>query len=112
MARRGSVKALSVEHEEFIARLFHGKRSASSGAAVTDNGDVRCERWLIECKMTGNPSEVSKKSAVAKDFEKIATEAYAEGRDPMLALRYFDPDSKLANVDGWVDLAVMRAQDV
>ena len=39
-------------------------------------------------------------------MEKMADEAYAEGKDPALALRYFCPDSPLASYDGWVDLTV------
>lgn len=111
MARRGSVKALSVEHEEYIADLFGGRRSPSSGGALHDPGDVRAAPYLIECKMTGTPAETSKKSKLAKDFEKIAQEAHPEGLDPMLALRYYDEDSPLANREGWVDLVVMRASD-
>jgi hypothetical protein len=51
------------------------------------------------------------KPKVLKEFEKIAVEAYAEGREPALALRYFAPDSALANVDGWVDLMVRSVGD-
>lgn len=112
MAKRGTVKALSVQHEEFVAYLFEGRRSPSSGGAAHDPGDVRADPWLIECKMTGNPSEVSRKSKLAQDFEKIAEEAYGKGLDPMVALRYYDPDSPIANNEGWCDLVVMRAQDV
>lgn len=111
MAKRGTVKALSVEHEDFIAYLFGGKRSRSSGAAPGDPGDVRADPWLVECKMTGNPSAVSKKSRLVRDFEKVAQEAAQKGVDPMVALRYYDPDSPIANNEGWCDLVVMRAQD-
>jgi hypothetical protein len=111
MAKRGSVKALSVEHENFIAYLFGGRRSRSSGAAPGDPGDVRADPWLAECKMTGNPSEIGKRPGVASQFEKIAKEAAQKGLDPMLALRWYDPDSPLANRDGWCDLVVMKATD-
>lgn len=51
------------------------------------------------------------KPKVLKEFEKIAVEAYAEGRTPALALRYCAPDSILADADGWVDLIVRTVGD-
>ena len=107
MARRGTSKRLSVDHEETIARAYDGTRSPSSGGAAHDNGDVRCPKLLIECKATMQET----KSKVLKEFEKIAKEAYAEGLDPALALRYFAPDSILADVDGFVDLIVRTVGD-
>lgn len=107
MAPRGSRKRLSVDHEEAIARAYGGKRSPSSGGAAHDYGDVRCPDQLIECKATMQET----KPKVLKEFEKIAVEAYAEGREPALALRYFAPDSILADTDGWVDLMVRRVAD-
>lgn len=112
MARRGSTKALSVEQEEHIARLFRGKRSASSGAAANDAGDVRAKRVLIECKMTkGTTAKPKKPPKWVKDFEKITQEAYAEGRDPVLAFRFYDPESVLSDPSGYIDLTVRRASE-
>jgi hypothetical protein len=111
VAKKGTTKALSVEQEDFIARHYRGKRSASSGAADNDQGDVRCPTQLIECKMTGAPGKTPKKAKLVREFEKIADEAWSEGRTPMMALRYFDPDSTLASRDGWVDLAVRLVRD-
>jgi hypothetical protein len=107
MARRGTSKRLSVDHEEAIARAYGGKRSPSSGGAAHDYGDVRCPTVLIECKATMQEA----KPKVLKEFEKIAVEAYAEGREPALALRYYAPDSILADTDGWVDLIVRTVGD-
>lgn len=112
MARKGSSKELSVRHEEWVAKYFGGKRSKSSGGAGHDSGDVRTPNWLIECKMTGNPLKPSRLPKFAQQFEKIANEAYQEGSRPMLALRWYVPDSKLADSDGWVDLIVLRPEDV
>lgn len=106
MARRGTSKRLSVDHEEFIARAYGGKRSASSGGAAHDAGDVRCPTLLIECKATMKPPK-----KILDEFEKIAQEAYAEGNTPALALRYYAPDSPLASVDGYVDLMVRTVGD-
>lgn len=110
MAKRGSVKALSVEQEEHIARLYGGRRSASSGAADNDSGDVRASDHLFECKLTGGPGRPAK-STLLKQFEKVAQEAYAEGKDPVVALRFYSPDSPLANPKGWVDLVVRLAEE-
>jgi hypothetical protein len=107
MARRGTSKRLSVDHEEAIARAYGGARSPSSGGAAHDYGDVRCPTALIECKATMAES----RPKVLKEFEKIAVEAYAEGREPALALRYYAPESILADVDGFVDLIVRRVAD-
>jgi hypothetical protein len=92
VARRGSTKRRSVDHEDYIARLYNGKRSASSGGADNDNGDVRSETLLIECKMTGGPGEKPKPlPKFVQHLEKVAEEAYLEGREPVVALRYFAP---------------------
>jgi hypothetical protein len=110
MSARGSSKALSVAHEQWIAKRYGGTRSASSGAADNDQGDVRTEAELIECKLTGRPGAPSK-AGLLKTFEKVAKEAYSEGRDPMVALRFYAPDSIAADNDGWVDLTVRMTSD-
>lgn len=109
MAKRGSNKALSVGQEDYIAKMYGGKRSPSSGGAENDQGDVRTPTELIEAKTTGGPGRVPKKKAtIVRTFEKVFLEATSEGREAVLALRYFDPESPLADVRGWVDLAVRR----
>ena len=113
MARRGTTKQLSIEQEDYVARQYGGKRSPSSGAASHDYGDVRTPHGkntrgqLIECKGAGSPAHPLKvKPALLSVFEKIAQEAFAEGREPMLAFRYHCPDSFLADREGWIDLSV------
>lgn len=106
MAKRGSTKALSVIQEDRIAALYEGRRSASSGAADNDQGDVRCPRLLIECKMT-----MGKPPAWLKDFEKVTQEAYSEGREPVMAFRFYKPESVLADREGYIDLTVRRSVD-
>lgn len=106
MARRGTSKYFSVRHEEAIARAYDGTRSPSSGGAAHDAGDVRGASELIECKASMKPAK-----KLIEEFEKITKEAYAEGRTPALALRYFAPESILADVDGWIDLIVRRVGD-
>jgi hypothetical protein len=112
MAPRGSKKARSVEHEDFIADLYGGERSRSSGGADHQKGDVRLtdEDTLFECKTTGEPGKPAK-STLVKEMGKIADEAWATGRDPALALRFYMPDCELADNGGWVDLVVRLAGD-
>lgn len=110
MATRGSSKQLSLQHEYHIGHLFHGLVSLSSGAAEHDAGDVRCKHILIECKMTGHPGKPPKRlPKFIQQLEEITTDAWSEGKDSALALRYYAPDSRLANAGGWVDVVVMLA---
>jgi hypothetical protein len=120
MAIRGSKKARSVQQEDKIAKTYNGKRSASSGAADNDAGDVRAAEHLIECKYTGGPDMdfnreqkglPVRRSKLLKDFEKVAREAWEEGRDPVVTLREWAPESKLAGKDGWVDFTVRLLSD-
>lgn len=105
-------KARSIDHERHVARLYVGERSASSGASFRDVGDVETDELAIECKETGGPGRkpISKPRIVTL-LEALARQAYANGKDPVLAMRYYLPDSPLADVNGWVDLAV-RPLDV
>lgn len=112
MAVRGTKKELSVRQEEYIARSYQGKRSESSGGAAHDAGDVRMAKSLCECKYTGSPGEPLKgQPKILKEFEKVAREAWSEGRDPMMALRIYWPESPLANKEGWVDFTVRLTTD-
>jgi hypothetical protein len=106
-------KELSKQHEEHVAWIFNGQRSRSSGASDTDKGDVRVKssKTLIECKLTGAPGGPSKRTTLLRNMEKVADEAWAESKDPAVALRLFCPESPLANVDGWVDMVVRLASD-
>lgn len=112
MAQRGSPKDRSVEHEEFIASIYGGSRSRSSGASLTDKGDVRPwdEDTLFECKTTGEPGN-PKRSTLIQIMEKIWDEAAECGREPAIAMRYFDPSSPLASRKGWVDFTVRLSND-
>jgi hypothetical protein len=61
--------------------------------------------------MTGGPGEKPKPlPKFVQHLEKVAEEAYLEGREPVVALRYFAPTSILANPQGWIDVAVRPAQ--
>lgn len=118
MAARGSNKARSVEHEEFIARHYGGQRNAGSGALDTEHGDVVTATTIFECKMTGEPKLCKhhlpwhsceacyRKPTMVARMEKVWDEAAEVGKDGALALRFYDPESPLANGYGFVDLVV------
>lgn len=111
MAKHGTSKALSILHEDKVAKDYNGKRSPSSGGADNDSGDVRTSVDLFECKMTGGPERTNRKPKLLQTLEKITEEAYSEGRKPVLALRYFDTESILSDTDGWIDLIVRPLGD-
>lgn len=112
MAKRGTSKYKSVQQEQYIALIYGGKQSPSSGAADNDQGDVRTPTTLIECKVTGGPGKGGPRSPrMVRWLEKVSLEAWEEGRDPALALRFYDPESALADRDGWIDLVVRLASD-
>lgn len=111
MAKRGTIKRHSVDQEDYVARTYGGIRSPSSGAANNDSGDVRTEKDLFECKVTGSPGKEPKRTTLLRIFEKIAEEAYAEGRSPVVALRFWCPDSILSDTHGWVDLSVRLLEE-
>jgi hypothetical protein len=106
-------KDVSRLHERTVASYYGGVPSRSSGASDTDKGDVRVKssRTIFECKATGAPGGESKYTTVIRQLEKVADEAWSEGKSPALALRYFCPDSPLASVDGWLDLTVRLTKD-
>lgn len=114
MATWGGDKALSNAHEDFVAALYGGRRSASSGAADTDAGDVRVrgQNTLFECKRRGSTAKpLSSTPGIVTQMEKINDEAAAEGYEPALALRFYLPDSILADRSGWVDIVCRLAHD-
>lgn len=117
MAPRGSKKELSQRHERYIACVYGGRVSPSSGGAVTDEGDVyiASENVLVECKaqfgeLVGNKPV---RATLLKQFAKVAMEATDKQAEPVMALRYYAPDSFIADDEGWVDLTVrLTADDV
>jgi hypothetical protein len=110
-------KKLSKEHEEFVARWVDGRRSPSSGASVTDKGDVKTDGLpvdlVFECKgkFGERTGQTKVKSVLVNQMEKVADEAWSEDKDPAIALRFYMPDSTLADSKGYVDLIVFRMAD-
>lgn len=94
-----------------MALHYDGVRSRSSGGADNDQGDVRTTTSLFECKYTGGPGEPIKRPKLLKEMEKVALEAWQEGREPVVALRFYDPDSRLSGSDGYIDMTVRLMHD-
>lgn len=111
MAKRGTSKWHSILHEDFIAAAYGGRRSRTSGAADHEDGDVVCDEVLIECKMSGVKSPAKSASVKLDVLEKIAAEAYSVGKTPLMALRMRNPESFLADRDGFVDVMVRLVRD-
>jgi len=68
--------------EHRVARAVGGRRVSGSGASMFSKGDVRADRFLIECKRTVHGSIGVKKVWL----DKIAREAAAAGKEPALAI--------------------------
>lgn len=112
MAKKGSTKQTSLDQENYVAKAYSGKRSPSSGAADNDLGDVRTQADLIECKAKGSPLHPLKRiPVILQQFEQAAEDAHLEGLSPVLALRFYHPESPLANPKGWVDLSVRLLEE-
>lgn len=112
MAKRGSNKFRSVEQEEYIAKKISGKRSPSSGASDKDNGDVKNNAYLVECKTTGKYDKPAKSISIkVSDLEKIVDESHIENRIPVLALRIHNPNSPLADANGNIDIMANLLKD-
>ena len=111
MALRGSSKWFADRLERKVAVRYEGIKSPSSGAAASDQGDVRVglpiEGWLIECKHRGSfDKPASSVSVKLNELEKIADEAWSENRNPMMVLSMYAPDSVLADSEGCVLVTV------
>lgn len=119
MAKPGSTKWLSQRQERKVARVYGGQASPSSGAAISDQGDVRVRSGgpdgrgeLFECKHAGTFDKPAKSiSLKLADLEKIADEAWSEGRQPVMVLSMYAPDSVLADADGEVNVTVRLTMD-
>jgi len=72
----------SRKHENRLAKVIDGSRTAASGAFWSRKGDVRSEDLLIEHKWTGKKSKTIKST----ELKKITTEAILDGRTPVFGL--------------------------
>jgi hypothetical protein len=74
-----SRKQMSVEHEEYVAKMLDGKRERASGASITAPGSVT-PTHLIECKVSESGT-LDQRKAVAQDPRGSSyTRASSDGR--------------------------------
>lgn len=79
---------MAQRHENYIAKMYGGRRSASSGASWSDRGDVRFEvrdyEFTSECKATEKKSY----SVKLETWLKIVEEAQEQNRRPCMFIRF------------------------
>lgn len=88
-SRAKTTTELAQRHEGYIARMYGGRRSASSGASWSDRGDVRFEvgdvfDFTAECKATEKKSF----SIKLETWNKIVEEAQEQNRRPTMFVRF------------------------
>lgn len=90
----------SKKHENRLAKVVGGSRTAASGAFWSRKGDVRSEDLLIEHKWTGKLS-FTVKAAV---LEKIVKEAIMDSRMPVLGISLNNENYVLLTEDDFLEL--------
>jgi hypothetical protein len=88
-SRAKTTTELARRHETYIAKMYNGRRSASSGASWADRGDVRFEisenfDFTAECKATEKKSY----SVKLETWNKIIEEAQEQNRRPTMFIRF------------------------
>lgn len=93
------------DQEERVAKKVGGKRVAGSGASDYSKGDVRLDRFLIECKKSEKLSLRIKQEWL----KKISNEARAKEKWPALSIE-IQGESDLLTEKDWVlvPLSVFR----
>ena len=90
----------SKKHENRLAKVVGGSRTAASGAFWSRKGDVRSDDLLIEHKWTGKLS-FTVKAAV---LEKIVKEAIMDSRMPVLGISLNNENYVLLTEDDFLEL--------
>lgn len=98
--------ARAEKHESFIAKMYKGRRSPSSGASWSDRGDVRFDikndfKFTAECKTTEKKSY----SIKLETWNKIVEEAQEQDRRPCMFVRFEDESGQM------IDLVVRSIND-
>ena len=84
-----TVKRRSQKQEKSVAKKFNARVTAASGALWGMKGDVRSDKYLIECKTT----EKDYYTLTAKVWEKIQEEAIQDHmRIPLMVIDLKDTD--------------------
>jgi Holliday junction resolvase len=87
--------SMAQKHENYIAKMYGGRRSPSSGASWSDRGDVRITirddfAFTAECKTTEKKSY----SIKLDTWNKIVEEAQEQNRRPCMFIRFEDESGK------------------
>jgi hypothetical protein len=90
----------SKKHEDRLAKVIGGQRSAGSGSFWSRKGDVRNKDLLIEHKWTGKAS-FTVKAAV---LEKIVKEAILDSRTPVLGFSLNNENYVMLTEDDFLEL--------
>lgn len=73
-----STRLYSNKQEKHVAKVTKGKRVSNSGAAMFYAGDVKTDKFLIECKTCVKPQ---KSFCIKKDWiNKTKEEAFSQGK--------------------------------
>lgn len=84
-------KKQSQKQEKSVAKKLNAKVTIASGALWGMKGDVRNDKYLIECKTTSKPYY----SLTAKVWEKIEKEAIKDhGRIPLMVIDLLNGDNR------------------
>lgn len=97
----------SRRHEDRLAKVLDGSRTAASGAFWSRKGDVRSQDLLVEHKWTGKKS-LTLQSQV---LEKIMREAILDSRTPVLGVHLNGENYVILHEEDFLDLR-RRAQRV
>lgn len=77
-SNKNSTRYFSSRQEKKVAKAVKGKTVSNSGAPLFVAGDVRNDKWLIECKTKTSPSQ---SISIKKEWlEKNEEEAFAMGK--------------------------------
>lgn len=90
----------SRKHEDRIAKLVDGQRTAASGAFWQRKGDIRNEDLLIEHKWTGKKSFTLSSDVL----EKIVKEAILDYRVPVLGISLNSKNYVLLTEDDFIEM--------
>lgn len=104
----GLRKRMGDLHEDFLHKLFGGRRARSSGNQFNDQMDGRLDRYeQTHAYAWDGKSTLAKSTTVSREMWAKAIEQ-SHGERPMLALRFYDDERLTVGLD----LVVIDAHDM
>lgn len=100
---------MSRKHEEYICDLLGARRTKASGSQWNNPTDGRMDSHVDHYAFAfdGKATFAKSHSIPLTMWQKVKEQAYPE--EPMLALRYYDPDAGDMNLKPVLDLVVVEA---